>query len=160
MPIGPPRSNHIKFLNLFAPSEHRGKNYTSRVTHSYTGQSQNKPSYEYWRPNRGVNTETVTASAGAGVAQSVQCLATDWTTGVLSPTEANSPSSLCVQISSGAHPASYSMGTGGKARPGRDANHSPHLVRKSRQSRSCTSSPPSSCMTVAGQLLQLKDVDI
>jgi hypothetical protein len=39
-------------------------------------------------------------------------------------------SSLCVQIGSGAHPASYTMGTGGpfpgaKARPGRDADHSP-----------------------------------
>jgi hypothetical protein len=39
-------------------------------------------------------------------------------------------SSLCVQIGSGAHPASCTMGTegtfpGGKARPGRDADHSP-----------------------------------
>jgi hypothetical protein len=39
-------------------------------------------------------------------------------------------SSLCVQTSSGAHPASYTMGTGGpfprgKARPGHDADHSP-----------------------------------
>jgi hypothetical protein len=39
-------------------------------------------------------------------------------------------SNLCVQIGSGAHPASYTMGTGGhfpggKARPGRDADHSP-----------------------------------
>jgi hypothetical protein len=39
-------------------------------------------------------------------------------------------SSLCVQTDSGAHPASYTMGTGGpfpggKARPGRDADHSP-----------------------------------
>jgi hypothetical protein len=38
--------------------------------------------------------------------------------------------SLCVQIGSGAHPASYPMGTGdpfpgGKARPGRDTDHSP-----------------------------------
>jgi hypothetical protein len=37
---------------------------------------------------------------------------------------------LCVQTGSGAHPASYTMGTGGpfpgaKARPGRDADHSP-----------------------------------
>jgi hypothetical protein len=37
---------------------------------------------------------------------------------------------LCVQTGSGAHPASCTMGTGGplpggKARPGRDANHSP-----------------------------------
>jgi hypothetical protein len=39
-------------------------------------------------------------------------------------------SSLCVQTGSGAHPASCPMGTGGpfpggKARPGRDAGHSP-----------------------------------
>jgi hypothetical protein len=39
-------------------------------------------------------------------------------------------SSPCVQTGSGAHPASYPMCTGGpfpggKARPGRDADHSP-----------------------------------
>jgi hypothetical protein len=39
-------------------------------------------------------------------------------------------SSLCVQTGSGVHPAFYPMGTGGpfpggKARPGRDADHSP-----------------------------------
>jgi hypothetical protein len=39
-------------------------------------------------------------------------------------------SSLCVQTGSGAHPASCAMGTGGpfpggKARPGRVADHSP-----------------------------------
>jgi hypothetical protein len=39
-------------------------------------------------------------------------------------------SSLCVQTGSGAHPASFTMGTegpspGGKARPGRNADHSP-----------------------------------
>jgi hypothetical protein len=64
----------------------------------------------------------------AGVAQSVQWLTTDWTTGIRSPTEAEDFS--CVQTGSGAHPASYSVGTGGpfpggKARPGRDADHSP-----------------------------------
>jgi single-stranded DNA-binding protein len=65
------------------------------------------------------------------VAQSVQCLTTDWTTGVRSPTEAEDFSSkLGVHTSSGAHPASYTMGTGGsfpggEARPGRDADHSP-----------------------------------
>jgi hypothetical protein len=65
------------------------------------------------------------------VAQSVQCLTTDRTAGVLSPTEAEAfSSSLCVQTGSGAHPASYTMGTGGsfpegKAQPGRDADHSP-----------------------------------
>jgi hypothetical protein len=50
---------------------------------------------------------------------------------VRSPTGAEDfSSSPCVQTGSGAHPASYPMGTGGsfpggKARPGRDADHSP-----------------------------------
>jgi hypothetical protein len=49
---------------------------------------------------------------------------------VRSPTGADFSSSLCVQTGSGAHPASYPMGTGGsfpggKARPGRDTDHSP-----------------------------------
>jgi hypothetical protein len=58
-------------------------------------------------------------------------LTTDWTTGVRSPTEAEDfSSSLCVQTGSGTHLASCPMGTGGpfpggKARPGRDADHSP-----------------------------------
>jgi hypothetical protein len=75
--------------------------------------------------------ETYGLLSGAGVAQSVQCLTTDWTTGVRSRTEAEDfSSSLCVQTGSGAHPASYPVGTGGsfsggKARPGRDADHSP-----------------------------------
>jgi hypothetical protein len=49
---------------------------------------------------------------------------------LVSPTEAEDFfSSPCVQTGSGAHPASYPMGTGGpfpggKARPGRDADHS------------------------------------
>jgi hypothetical protein len=51
--------------------------------------------------------------------------------GVRSPAEAKDFSSiLCVQTVSEAHPASCTMGTrgpfpGGKARPGRDADHSP-----------------------------------
>jgi hypothetical protein len=49
---------------------------------------------------------------------------------VRSPTGSDFSSSLCVQTGSGAHPASYPMGAGGsfpggKARPGRDADHSP-----------------------------------
>jgi hypothetical protein len=53
-------------------------------------------------------------------------LTTDRTIGVRSPTGAeNFSSSPCVQTGSGAHPASYPMGTGGKARPGRNADHSP-----------------------------------
>jgi hypothetical protein len=69
-----------------------------------------------------------------GVAQSVYCLTTDWTTGVWSSVEVKKfLSSLCVQSSSDFHPASYPMGngglfTGGKARPGREADYSPHLV--------------------------------
>jgi hypothetical protein len=55
----------------------------------------------------------------------------DLVIGVRSPAEANYvSSSFCVQTGSGAHPASCTMGTGGhfpgaKARPGRDADHSP-----------------------------------
>jgi hypothetical protein len=51
--------------------------------------------------------------------------------GVRSPAGAKDFSfMLCVQTGSGAHPASCPMGTGGpfpgdKARPGRDADHSP-----------------------------------
>jgi hypothetical protein len=66
-----------------------------------------------------------------------------------SPAEAMAfPSSLCVQTSFEARPASHTMGTGdrfpgGKARPGRDADHSPHLVTRSRM-RSYLSSTPCS----------------
>jgi hypothetical protein len=71
------------------------------------------------------------ALEGDVAAQSVQCLIMDWTAGVRSPTQAEEISSnLCVQTGSGAHPASCTVGTGGsfpggKARPGRDADHSP-----------------------------------
>jgi hypothetical protein len=74
---------------------------------------------------------TAVCLGASRVAQSVQCLTTGWTAGVRSPTEAEDFSSnLCVQTGSGAHPASYTVGTGGsfrggKARPGRDADHSP-----------------------------------
>jgi hypothetical protein len=56
-------------------------------------------------------------------------------------------SNLCVQTSSGAHPASCTMDnggpfSGGKERPGRDADHSPHLLPNRWMSRSYTSSPP------------------
>jgi hypothetical protein len=55
----------------------------------------------------------------------------DWVIKVRSPTGPEDFScSPCIQTSSEAHPASYPMGTGGpfsgeKARPGRDADHSP-----------------------------------
>jgi hypothetical protein len=55
------------------------------------------------------------------------CLTTGWMIGVRSPAEAKDFSpSPCVQTGSEVHPASYPMGTErGKARPGRDADHSP-----------------------------------
>jgi hypothetical protein len=55
----------------------------------------------------------------------------DRSIGVRSPAGAKDvSSSLCVQTGSGAHPASCAMGTGGpfpggKARSGRDTDHSP-----------------------------------
>jgi hypothetical protein len=68
------------------------------------------------------------------VAQSVWCLATDWTTGRsrFDPRQGRKDFSfkLFVQTASGAHPASCTVGTaspipGDKARPGQDADHSP-----------------------------------
>jgi hypothetical protein len=57
-------------------------------------------------------------------------------------------SNLCVQTGSGAHPAFCKMGTAGpfpEAKSGRDVTLTthPHLVPRSRMSRSCISSPPS-----------------
>jgi len=48
-----------------------------------------------------------------------------------------------------APPASCTMDTGSKARPGRDVNHIPHLVPRSRTSRSCIS-PSSAFMAFGG----------
>jgi hypothetical protein len=58
---------------------------------------------------------------------------------------------VCVQTGSGANPASCSVCTGGpvlggKSRPGRDADHSLHLVPGSWMSRSYTFSP--SCASI------------
>jgi hypothetical protein len=68
--------------------------------------------------------------------------------GVRSPAEAEDfSSSLCIQTGSGAHLASCPMGTGVlspgvKARWGVTLTTHPHLVPRSRMSRSYTSSPP------------------
>jgi hypothetical protein len=85
----------------------------------------------------------------AGVAQSVQCLTTDWAAGVRSPTEAEDfPSNLCVQTGSGAHRASRTVGTGGALSPGVKRGRGvmltahPLLVPRSSKSRSCTSCRP------------------
>jgi hypothetical protein len=85
------------------------------------------------------------------------CLTTDWTTGVRSPAEAKDfSSSLCPNQLWGP-PSLLSNGYrgsfhGSKARPGRDADHSPHLVSRSRRSKNYTSSPPWRLHGVAGQL--------
>jgi hypothetical protein len=67
-----------------------------------------------------------TISNEAATAQAVQCLTMGWTIGIPSPARAEDFSSNpCVQTGSEANPASYPMGTErGKARPGRDADHS------------------------------------
>jgi hypothetical protein len=63
-----------------------------------------------------------------------ECMITDRTIAVRSLAEAmNFSSSLFVQTTPKANPTSYPMGTrdpflGNKARPGREADHSPHLV--------------------------------
>jgi hypothetical protein len=86
---------------------------------------------EFYSLNRKAQIFKNSVRTRSRVAQAVQCLTTDWTAGVRSPTEAEDFSSnLCVQTGSGAHPASCTVGTGGsfpegKARPGRDADHSP-----------------------------------
>jgi hypothetical protein len=96
--------------------------------------------------------QTVQGFKGAGVALSVWCPTTNWTTGVRSPAEEKDFSSnIFVQTNSEAHPASYPMCIGGpfpkgKAQSGLDANHSPHLEPMSRMSRSYNSSPPCACL--------------
>jgi hypothetical protein len=73
---------------------------------------------------------------------------TDWTTRVRSPAGVKDfSSSLCVQTGSGVHPASCTNSTGGPfpgAKRGRGVTltTNPHLVPRSRISRSYTSSPP------------------
>jgi hypothetical protein len=95
---------------------------------------------------------------GARVVQSVQCLTANWTTGFPSPAEAlDFSSSPCVQTSSGVHPASYPMGTGGpfpggKARPGRDTDHKPLFSAEVKNEQELYFSHPWSLHGVAGQI--------
>jgi hypothetical protein len=71
------------------------------------------------------------STEGKPGSSSVQCLTMDWMARVRSPTEAEDFSSnLCIQTGSGAHPASYTMGTGGsfprcKTQLRHDADNSP-----------------------------------
>jgi hypothetical protein len=84
----------------------------------------------------------------------------DWVTGFRSLAGAKDfSSSLCVQTSSEAHPASYPMGIRGPfpggVKRGRDVTLTthPHLVPRSWMSRSYTSLPPSASMACRGTLL-------
>jgi hypothetical protein len=92
-----------------------------------------------------------------GVAQSVQCLTTDRTIGDRSPAEEKDlSSSICVQTSSGPHPASYPVGTGvfsPRVKRGRSVTLTTHpdLVKIS-MSKSYTSLPTGACMAAAGHL--------
>jgi hypothetical protein len=79
---------------------------------------------------------------------------------VRSPAEARDFSSnLCVQTGSGSHPASCPMGTGGpfpggKARPGRDPNHSPpSSAEVVNEYELYLLSPPSASMACSGTAL-------
>jgi hypothetical protein len=74
-------------------------------------------------------------------------------------------SSLYMQTATGAHPASCIMATedpfpGHKARPGRDADHSPHLLPRSKMSRSYTSSSLSAFVACSGTALAYLYIDI
>jgi hypothetical protein len=83
-----------------------------------------------------------------GVAKSVQCLTTDWTTEVQATAEAKDFScSLCVHASSETHPSSHPMGTEipvPGVKHGREMMLTIHrrLVSTSGISRSFHSSPP------------------
>jgi hypothetical protein len=97
------------------------------------------------------------------IAQSVSCPATGWTTGRsrFDPQQRREDfsSSLCFHTTSGVHPSSCTMGTGGpfprvKAWPGRDTDHSPHLGLRSRISGNYISSPHQApSWHVVGQLI-------
>jgi hypothetical protein len=65
----------------------------------------------------------------AGIHQSVERLATVWKVWGSNP--GGGEFSLTVQTGPGAHPASYTMGTGsfpGVKRPGRGVDHPPHIA--------------------------------
>jgi hypothetical protein len=83
------------------------------------------------------------ADLEAGVDQSVQCSTIDWTIEVLSPAGAKDFSSnLCVQTSPESHPLSYTKGTAGKVRAGREDDHSLHLFPRSKMSKKYIAPPP------------------
>jgi hypothetical protein len=132
-----PSGFHTKTVHTFLPSPMRATYPTHLILLDLICLIISGDEYKFWSPPHCAS-HTITKyyhhpknRTVSRVAQSVQCLTTDWTAGVRSPTEAEDFSSnLCVQTGSGTHPASCTMGTGGsfpggKGRPGRDADHSP-----------------------------------
>jgi hypothetical protein len=94
---------------------------------------------------------------GAGVSQSEVSVSAGNRNRSSSLQSKDFSSSLCVQTGSEVYPASCPMGTGvpfsgGKERPGRDADHSPKVLR-SRMSRRYTSCPPSRLHGMRGTAL-------
>jgi hypothetical protein len=90
------------------------------------------------------------------VDHSVQRLTKHWATGVRSPTEVEDFSSIiCIQTGSGAHPASYTMGTGGSSpgiKCGRGGMLTTHalLVQSLRMSRAIPPLTQSVSMACSG----------
>jgi hypothetical protein len=83
-----------------------------------------------------MNSIRVVSTKGAGIAQSVQRLATGWT--IRRSNHGGARFFAHVQTGPVAHPASCKVGTGsfpGVKRPGRGADHPLLLVRRSRKSR-------------------------
>jgi hypothetical protein len=103
------------------------------------------------------------------LAQSVSCLATGWTTerSRFDPWQKRKDfsSSFCVQTSSGAHPATCKMGTGVlspglKCDRGVTLTTHPHIVPRSRMSRSYTPLHPSSSLECSGTALTLTSYSV
>jgi hypothetical protein len=111
--------------------------------------------FDYRRVLKGKRTGNVMiaeahSDLGSRVAQSVQCLTTDWAMGRSRFDSLQGwkdfCSCLCVQTGSEAHPASCTMGTGVifpgvKLCPGVTMTAHPYLVPRSRMSRSYISCP-------------------
>jgi hypothetical protein len=110
-----------------------------------------------------ISTTTTTTTGSRGISVSIESGygLNDWANEIRSPAVAKDFSSrLCVQTGSGARPASCAMGTGVlspgvKRGRGVTLTTHPHLVPRSRMSRSYTSSPPSASMACSGTALLL-----
>jgi hypothetical protein len=121
---GGTEENHDKPQPVFGPRFEPGTSQIRSRNHSTTA-------FNMWMINLCWSLHSMHRSRVSSVSIVSGCGLDDLEIGVRSPAGAKDFSSnLCVQTGSGAHPASCTMGTGGpfpgdKARPGRDADHSP-----------------------------------